>query len=309
MFLLTQQQVITNSIITTSITEKSHINKQTTYENPLLQQQQQQQSDGTGQQLSQSFKASSIAGMRTFKPSSSSLNSTTACGTNNGNKYTNGNGMNGTNNDTATSTINDMMSGPGGSGAAQQPTLTSTSSLVGAGILNHSAAANVTSSSTSTTGYRRPNQPPSTSSLKPGGMGNGNGNGAGGISSSNFYFTQNPDELRGDFIKTSLLKTAHGFGFTIIGANETSEDFLQIKFIVPDGAADRDGLLRQGDVLVYVNNECVLGYTHQDVVEIFQVPLSLFISRTIVIIFYVLKKYISLECILTRQYQWANVSS
>lgn len=92
-------------------------------------------------------------------------------------------------------------------------------------------------------------------------------NGANG----NFYFTQNPDELRGEFIKTSLMKTSHGFGFTIIGANETSEDFLQIKYIVPDGAADRDGLLRQGDVLVYVNNECVLGYTHQDVVEIFQV--------------------------------------
>ena len=37
-----------------------------------------------------------------------------------------------------------------------------------------------------------------------------------------------------------------------------------------DGAASRDGQLRQGDVLVYVNGECVLGYTHQDVVEIFQ---------------------------------------
>ncbi len=86
----------------------------------------------------------------------------------------------------------------------------------------------------------------------------------------NIFFTQNPLELKGEFLKTSLLKTPHGFGFTIIGANETSEDFLQIKYIVPDGAAYKDGKLRQGDVLVYVNNECVLGYTHQDVVEIFQ---------------------------------------
>ena len=100
--------------------------------------------------------------------------------------------------------------------------------------------------------------------------------------SRNIFFTQNPNELQGEFIKTSLLKTPHGFGFTIIGANETSEDFLQIKYIVPDGAAKRDNRLRQGDVLVYVNNECVLGYTHQDVVEIFQsIPVGHFVELTV----------------------------
>ena len=98
----------------------------------------------------------------------------------------------------------------------------------------------------------------------------------------NIFFTQNPNELKGDFLKTSLLKTAYGFGFTIIGANETSEDFLQIKYVVPDGAADRDGCLMQGDVLVYVNNECVLGYTHQDVVEIFQsIPVGNCVELTV----------------------------
>ena len=86
----------------------------------------------------------------------------------------------------------------------------------------------------------------------------------------NLFFTRNPAELKGEFLKTCLMKSAQGFGFTIIGANETSEDFLQIKYIVPEGAASRDGCLKQGDVLVYVNGECVLGYTHQDVVEIFQ---------------------------------------
>lgn len=100
--------------------------------------------------------------------------------------------------------------------------------------------------------------------------------------SKNVFFTQDPNELKGEFIQTSLLKTNNGFGFTIIGANETSEDFLQIKFIVPDGAAARDGKLRQGDVLVYVNNECVLGYTHQDVVEIFQsIPKGNFVDLTV----------------------------
>lgn len=100
--------------------------------------------------------------------------------------------------------------------------------------------------------------------------------------SKNMFFTQDPNELKGEFIQTSLLKTNNGFGFTIIGANETSEDFLQIKYIVPEGAAARDGKLRQGDVLVYVNNECVLGYTHQDVVEIFQsIPKGNFVDLTV----------------------------
>ena len=103
-----------------------------------------------------------------------------------------------------------------------------------------------------------------------------------GLSRRNVFFTQNPHELKGEFLKTSLLKTPHGFGFTIIGANETSEDFLQIKFIVPEGAAARDNSLRQGDVLVYVNNECVLGYTHQDVVEIFQsIPVGNSVELTV----------------------------
>jgi hypothetical protein len=78
-----------------------------------------------------------------------------------------------------------------------------------------------------------------------------------------FHLVQN-------LIKVSLFKTFNGFGFTIIGANEKNKDFLQIKYVVPEGAAAKDGRLRQGDVLVYVNNICVLGYTHQDVVDIFK---------------------------------------
>lgn len=40
--------------------------------------------------------------------------------------------------------------------------------------------------------------------------------------------------------------------------------------VVPDGAAWRDAKLRTGDVLVRVNGRCVLGYTHQEMVSIFQ---------------------------------------
>lgn len=79
-----------------------------------------------------------------------------------------------------------------------------------------------------------------------------------------------------------MYKTFHGLGFTIIGANEKNKDFLQIKHIVPDGAAAKDGRLRQGDILVYVNEQCVLGYTHQDVVEIFKsIPIGNWVELSI----------------------------
>ena len=98
----------------------------------------------------------------------------------------------------------------------------------------------------------------------------------------NICFTRNPKELKGEFFKTTLVKTNQGFGFTIIGADETSEEFLQIKHIVANGAADLDNMLRQGDILVYVNSECVLGYTHQDVVEIFRsIPIGGYVEMTV----------------------------
>ena len=94
-----------------------------------------------------------------------------------------------------------------------------------------------------------------------------------------FTNSNKSDEL---LIKVSLFKTFHGFGFTIIGANEKNKDFLQIKHIVPDGAAAQDGRLRQGDVLVFVNEQCVLGYTHQDVVEIFKsIPIGNWIQLSV----------------------------
>ncbi|XP_059469731.1 membrane-associated guanylate kinase, WW and PDZ domain-containing protein 1-like isoform X5 [Neocloeon triangulifer] len=84
------------------------------------------------------------------------------------------------------------------------------------------------------------------------------------------FFTRNPDELQGEKITTSLLKSSRGLGFTIIGGDDSEEEFLQIKSVVPQGPAWIDGKLQMGDVLVYVNTTCVLGFTHHDMVTVFQ---------------------------------------
>ncbi|KAK8401754.1 hypothetical protein O3P69_001104 [Scylla paramamosain] len=89
-------------------------------------------------------------------------------------------------------------------------------------------------------------------------------------SNQSVVFTRNPAELQGEFIRTSLVKSSRGLGFTIVGGDDNEEEFLQIKSVVPNGPAWQDGKLRTGDVLVYVADTCVLGYTHADVVTMFQ---------------------------------------
>ncbi|XP_035677580.1 membrane-associated guanylate kinase, WW and PDZ domain-containing protein 1-like isoform X3 [Branchiostoma floridae] len=86
---------------------------------------------------------------------------------------------------------------------------------------------------------------------------------------SKAYFTSNPDELMGEMIETLLVKSERGFGFTIVGGDEPGE-FLQVKSVVPGSPAAEDGKLETGDVIVFVNDTCVLGYTHSDVVGLFQ---------------------------------------
>ncbi|XP_075039491.1 membrane-associated guanylate kinase, WW and PDZ domain-containing protein 1 isoform X12 [Mixophyes fleayi] len=83
------------------------------------------------------------------------------------------------------------------------------------------------------------------------------------------FFTRNPSELKGKFINTKLRKSTRGFGFTVVGGDEPDE-FLQIKSLVLDGPAALDGKMETGDVIVSVNETCVLGYTHAQVVKIFQ---------------------------------------
>ncbi|XP_033942838.1 membrane-associated guanylate kinase, WW and PDZ domain-containing protein 1-like isoform X9 [Pseudochaenichthys georgianus] len=83
------------------------------------------------------------------------------------------------------------------------------------------------------------------------------------------FFTRNPAELKGIFINTKLKKSRRGFGFTVVGGDEPDE-FLQIKSLVLDGPAAVDGKMETGDVIVSVNDIIVLGYTHAQVVKIFQ---------------------------------------
>ncbi|XP_075219002.1 membrane associated guanylate kinase, WW and PDZ domain containing protein magi isoform X2 [Lycorma delicatula] len=83
-------------------------------------------------------------------------------------------------------------------------------------------------------------------------------------------FTLNPNELVGERIHSTLVKSIRGLGFTIVGGDDSKEEFLQIKSVVPNGPAWLEGKLQTGDVLVYVNGKCVLGYTHHDMVTVFQ---------------------------------------
>nr|CAD7431146.1 unnamed protein product [Timema monikensis] len=78
------------------------------------------------------------------------------------------------------------------------------------------------------------------------------------------------DGGKGERFKTTLVKSSRGLGFTIVGGDDTEEEFLQIKSVVPNGPAWLDGKLQTGDVLVCVNETCVLGFTHHDMVSVFQ---------------------------------------
>ncbi|XP_041702677.1 membrane-associated guanylate kinase, WW and PDZ domain-containing protein 1-like isoform X4 [Coregonus clupeaformis] len=91
----------------------------------------------------------------------------------------------------------------------------------------------------------------------------------GGTKRGKPFFTRNPAELKGTFINTKLKKSRRGFGFTVVGGDEPDE-FLQIKSLVLDGPAALDGKMETGDVIVSVNDTIVLGYTHAQVVKIFQ---------------------------------------
>lgn len=54
------------------------------------------------------------------------------------------------------------------------------------------------------------------------------------------------------------------------GDDNVENEFLQIKSIVANGPAWLDGKLQTGDILVYVNDTCVLGFTHHEMVNVFQ---------------------------------------
>ncbi|NXH13079.1 MAGI3 protein, partial [Bucco capensis] len=94
-------------------------------------------------------------------------------------------------------------------------------------------------------------------------------------------FTRDPSQLTGALLRTSLRKSTMGFGFTIIGGDRPDE-FLQVKNVLKDGPAAQDGRIAPGDVIVDINGSCVLGHTHADVVQMFQlVPVNQYVSMTL----------------------------
>ncbi|XP_018608490.1 membrane-associated guanylate kinase, WW and PDZ domain-containing protein 1-like isoform X3 [Scleropages formosus] len=75
-------------------------------------------------------------------------------------------------------------------------------------------------------------------------------------------FTDQPGQLRGYSIHTRLSKGPRGFGFNIVGGSRPRE-FLQVYSVTPGGPP----ALNTADILVYINDTCVLGMSHKEVVE------------------------------------------
>ncbi|XP_077428309.1 membrane-associated guanylate kinase, WW and PDZ domain-containing protein 3 isoform X2 [Vanacampus margaritifer] len=78
----------------------------------------------------------------------------------------------------------------------------------------------------------------------------------------NEWFTEYPDELQGFLVCTHLIKGSRGFGFNIVGGSKPRE-FLQVYSVTSSGPS----ALKTADILVYVNDVCVLGVSHKKVVE------------------------------------------
>ncbi|XP_053562633.1 membrane-associated guanylate kinase, WW and PDZ domain-containing protein 3 isoform X2 [Bombina bombina] len=94
-------------------------------------------------------------------------------------------------------------------------------------------------------------------------------------------FTRDPAQLKGALLRTALKKSSMGFGFTIIGGDRPDE-FLQVKNVLKDGPAALDGKIAPGDVIVDINGTCVLGHTHAEVVQMFQlIPINQYVNMTL----------------------------
>ncbi|XP_029361712.1 membrane-associated guanylate kinase, WW and PDZ domain-containing protein 1 isoform X1 [Echeneis naucrates] len=78
----------------------------------------------------------------------------------------------------------------------------------------------------------------------------------------NEWFTDQPGDLRGFPVHTHLTKGPRGFGFNIVGGSRPRE-FLQVYSVTASGPS----ALKTADILVYINDVCVLGVSHKEVVE------------------------------------------
>ncbi|KAK3566072.1 hypothetical protein QTP86_025244, partial [Hemibagrus guttatus] len=79
-------------------------------------------------------------------------------------------------------------------------------------------------------------------------------------------FTDQPSELRGYSAHTRVCKGPRGFGFNFAGGSRPRE-FLQIYSITPGGPSN----LNIGDILVYINDTCVLGTSYTEALEMLKV--------------------------------------
>ncbi|CAL8069789.1 unnamed protein product [Calicophoron daubneyi] len=96
-------------------------------------------------------------------------------------------------------------------------------------------------------------------------------------------FTTDPQQIRGPVVTTTLVKSPRGFGFTIIGGADCNRPgFLQVKHLIPGGPASVNSCLSIGDVMVMVNSTNVLGYTHAQIVTLFQsIPVGSSVNLTV----------------------------
>ncbi|XP_041656379.1 membrane-associated guanylate kinase, WW and PDZ domain-containing protein 2 isoform X2 [Cheilinus undulatus] len=78
----------------------------------------------------------------------------------------------------------------------------------------------------------------------------------------NEWFTDQPGDLRGFPVHTHITKGSRGFGFNIVGGSKPRE-FLQVYSVTSSGPS----ALKTADILVYINDVCVLGVSHKEVVE------------------------------------------
>ncbi|XP_043975201.1 membrane-associated guanylate kinase, WW and PDZ domain-containing protein 3 isoform X2 [Gambusia affinis] len=78
----------------------------------------------------------------------------------------------------------------------------------------------------------------------------------------NEWFTDLPEDLRGFPVHAHLIKGSRGFGFNIVGGSRPRE-FLQVYSVTASGPST----LKTADILVYINDACVLGMSHKEAVE------------------------------------------
>uniref|UniRef100_A0A5K3EL51 Membrane associated guanylate kinase, WW and PDZ domain containing 3b n=1 Tax=Mesocestoides corti TaxID=53468 RepID=A0A5K3EL51_MESCO len=96
-------------------------------------------------------------------------------------------------------------------------------------------------------------------------------------------FTTDVSQLRGPLTTAVLVKGPKGFGFTIVGGSSPSQPgFLQVKNLIPGGSAALEGTLSVGNVLVSANGVNVLGFSHDEIVSLFQsIPVGNTVSLTV----------------------------